>query len=83
MKSELMNTHFSPPLSGTRAADDGLSTIIAFLRKLASDRYFGSVQFSFQSGHVVNIRQEQSLKPQDVSNLVANSKGISDALKSN
>lgn len=58
--------------------DDGLSTVLAFIRKLASERYFGYVQLSFQSGHVVNIRQEQSLKVNDLSNLVASSKGNSD-----
>jgi hypothetical protein len=64
------------------ASDDGLSAVLAFIRKLASERYFGNVQFSFQSGHVVNIRQEQSMKLNDLSNLVASSKGNSDVRNS-
>lgn len=59
------------------ALDDGLTNILAFIRKLAAERYFGSVLLSFQSGHVVNIRQEQSMKPHDLPNLVASSKGAS------
>lgn len=69
------NNYPSPPVA--RSSDDGLSTVLTFLRRLASDRYFGRVEFSFQSGHVVNIRQEQSMKVGDLSNLVANSKGSS------
>lgn len=57
------------------SSDVGLSHTLAFIQKLASERYFGTVQLSFQAGHVVNVRQEQSLKPADISNLVANSKG--------
>jgi len=51
------------PSCPPRDADDGLPAVVAFIRKLASDRYFGRVEFAFQSGHVVNIRQEQSFKP--------------------
>jgi hypothetical protein len=57
------------------APDNGLPHVLAFIRKLASDRFFGSVQFAFQSGHIVNIRQEQSLKVTDLPSLVAYSKG--------
>ena len=71
----MSSTHSSPSFPVSGLPDDGLSTVLSFLRRLASDRYFGRVELSFQSGHVVNIRQEQSLKPQDLSNLIANSKG--------
>lgn len=69
------NNYASPPV--VRSSDDGLSSVLTFLRRLASDRYFGRVELSFQSGQVVNIRQEQSMKVADLPNLVANSKGSS------
>ena len=62
-----------------RPSDDGLSSTLDFIQKLAADRYFGNVQLSFQSGNIVNIRQEQSIKPADLPSLVANSKGNCDA----
>ena len=72
----MSSTSTSPPRP---APDDGLATVLAFIRKLASERFFGSVHLSLQSGHIVNIRQEQSLKVTDLPNLVAPSKGTNNA----
>jgi hypothetical protein len=60
----------------TRSTHDEFSSVVTFLRKLHTDRYFGRVELAFQSGHVVNIKQEQSLKPADIQSLVARSQGV-------
>lgn len=70
----LSNSNYS-----LQSTPNELSAVHFFLERLCSERYFGRVELSFQSGKIVNIRQEQSLKPQD---LVANSKGISDVNQS-
>jgi hypothetical protein len=54
---------------------NAMTNIVTFLHQLESERYFGKVEPSFQSGHVVNLCKEESLRPADIHNLVANSKG--------
>ena len=54
---------------------DDLSSVLTFLRTLSTEKYFGRVELSFQSGNIVNIRQERTLKPQDLPTLVATRKG--------
>jgi hypothetical protein len=44
------------------ADDDPLARAFSFIRDLASRRYFGQVQLSFQSGTLVNVRTDQSYK---------------------
>ena len=61
---------------------DDLSSVLNFIQRLAADAYFGRVELSFQSGHIVNIRQERSLKPHDLLTLVASSKGTTDGYQS-
>lgn len=67
-------TNLCSSLSAPSTPFDGFSAVVSFLENLSSEGYFGRVELSFQSGRIVNIREEQSLKPQD---LVANSKGTS------
>ena len=56
-------------------SDAVVGTVFDFIHRLTMDRFFGRVELSFQSGNVVNIRQEQNFKPSDLSKPVANSKG--------
>jgi hypothetical protein len=59
-----------------------LDTVCAFVRQLARERYFGHLQISYQSGHITNLRRDESLKPESLPNLIANSKGSSHVNKS-
>jgi hypothetical protein len=63
-----------PVIPRPAPADDSLDTAFAYIRDLISKRYFGVIQLSFQSGQLTHVRQDQSLKPADLSNLVAVSK---------
>jgi hypothetical protein len=59
-----------------------LDAVCAFVRQLARERYFGHLQISYQAGHIANLRRDESLKPESLSNLVATSKGHSDGRNS-
>lgn len=59
-----------------------LNAAFAFIRQLAHERYFGIVQLSFQNGHLINVRRDESLKPESLPSLVANSKGTHNVNKS-
>jgi len=43
-----------------------MKKIMAYIMKLASEKFFGTVTLSFQNGRVCNIRVERSLKPEDL-----------------
>lgn len=58
-----------------------LDTAFDFIREFASQRHYGIIQLSFQAGNLVNVRQDQSIKPADLSTLIANSKGVSNGAR--
>ena len=37
---------------------------IALLRKLSRDRFFGAVTIKFESGNIVVLKKEETIKPQ-------------------
>ena len=43
-----------------------MKKIMAYMLKLAAEKFFGTVTLSFQNGRVCNIRVERSLKPEDL-----------------
>ena len=43
-----------------------MKKIMAYIMKLASENFFGTVTLSFQNGRICNIRVERSLKPEDL-----------------
>jgi len=43
-----------------------MKKIMAYIMKLASEKFFGTVTLSFQNGRICNIRVERSLKPEDL-----------------
>jgi hypothetical protein len=43
-----------------------IDTLLAYLRKLAGDQYYGNVQVSFQAGNVTVVRAEQTIRPADL-----------------
>jgi hypothetical protein len=59
-----------------------LNAAFDFIRQLARERYFGIIQLSLQNGHLINIRRDESLKPETIQNLLAHRKGNSHVYKS-
>ncbi len=45
---------------------DPLAVVFSFIRRLSSEKYFGQIQLSFQSGQLVILRTDQSYKPSDI-----------------
>jgi len=43
-----------------------MKKIMAYIQKLMTEKFFGTVTLSFQNGRVCNIRVERSLKPEDL-----------------
>ena len=43
-----------------------MKKIMAYIMKLTSEKFFGTVTLSFQNGRICNIRVERSLKPEDL-----------------
>jgi len=68
------------PEPSPSAAD--LETVFAFIREFATSRNYGIIQLSFQSGQCVSVRRDQALKPAELSNLVANSRGANHGTRS-
>lgn len=53
-----------------------LDTLVAYLRDIASQRFFGTIQLSYQSGQLQSVRAERTLKSADITSLVkGNSNG--------
>ena len=42
-----------------------ISTIEKLLKELEHQRFYGAVEFKFESGNVVLIRKTETIKPQD------------------
>ena len=42
-----------------------ISTIDKLLKELEHQRFYGAVEFKFESGNVVLIRKTETIKPQD------------------
>jgi len=60
------------------SAEIPLDNLIAYLRGIASQRWFGTIQLSYQSGQVQSVRAERTLKSTDLTSLVkGNSNGQS------
>jgi hypothetical protein len=69
----------SVPVSSDAGRDDAdLASAFSYIRQLAAAKYFGQVVLNFQSGHLLNIRRDESLKPENLNNLIAVRKGVSD-----
>ena len=43
-----------------------MKKIVAYIQKLAAEKFFGTLTLSFQNGRICNIRVERSLKPEDL-----------------
>jgi hypothetical protein len=55
-----------------------LDAAFNYIRQLCSQKYFGTVVLSIQSGNLTTIRRDEVLKPADITNtLVATSRGNS------
>jgi hypothetical protein len=50
----------------TPASDDQVARVSSYLRRLARSGFYGSASISFQHGSIVNVRVEQSYKPQNL-----------------
>jgi hypothetical protein len=68
----------SSPSSAGRDETAELNAAFTYIRDLASRHYFGQVILNFQSGHLINVRRDESLKPENLNNLIAARKGVSD-----
>jgi hypothetical protein len=47
-------------------SNENLEAVIAFLRKLAAERFFGTVELKYQSGGIVQVLQHVSYKTHDL-----------------
>jgi hypothetical protein len=43
-----------------------LAASVELVEALARARFYGTLTLSYQAGHVVNLRKEQSIKPADL-----------------
>ena len=43
-----------------------MKRIVAYIMKLASEKFFGTVTLSFQNGRICNIKVERNLKLSDL-----------------
>ena len=42
-----------------------MEQVFALIRRLASERFYGSVTLKFESGQVVVLKKEETIKPQN------------------
>ncbi len=42
--------------------------MFAFVQQLSDAGYFGQIVLNFQSGYLLNIRRDESLKPENLTN---------------
>lgn len=52
-----------------------MEQIFALIRRLASERFFGSVTLKFESGQVVVLKKEETIKPDNPNNNYRDNRG--------
>jgi hypothetical protein len=67
-KHNHMSNSYSPALGAP--SDIPLDTLVAYLRDIASQRFFGTIHLSYQSGQLQSVRAERTLKSADLTSLV-------------
>jgi hypothetical protein len=50
----------------TKAMSESDHSVLSFLRQLADERYWGTVTVKYENGHIVHLRKEESLKPEQL-----------------
>ncbi len=52
------------------------STALDYLRNLASQNFWGTVTLKFENGEIVHVKQEENLKPSELSGKPRRTYGI-------